>query len=130
MISDKFVLLGALVQIWGCANYTLDTLRGTTKPNRVTWFLWALAPMIAFSAELDKGVGLRSLLTFSVGFGPMIVLAASFYNKKSYWQLKKTDYFCGVMALVGLALWFVFREANIAIVFSILADGLAALPTL
>lgn len=130
MISDKFVILGFILQLWGCLTYTRDTLAGRTKPNRVTWFFWALAPAIAFAAEINKGVGLRSLMTFAVGFGPLVVFIASFVNKKSYWQLKRSDYLCGLAAVVGIILWFIFREANLAIIFSIIADAMAALPTI
>lgn len=130
MISDKFVIVGALVQLWGILVYAKETWRGKTKPNRVTWFLWSLAPLIAFAAELSKGVGLKSLMTLSVGLGPLIILVVSFANKKSYWQLKPSDYLCGLLSIVGLILWLTLNEGNLAIIFSVLADGFAALPTL
>ena len=31
--------------------YLRDTLRGTTKPNRVTWLLWAVAPLAGCSGR-------------------------------------------------------------------------------
>lgn len=130
MISDKFVILGSLLNLWGCAAYAQDTLKGKTKPNRVTWSLWSLAPLIAFVAERNKGVGLVSLMTLSIGIGPLIVLVASLSSRKSYWRLRQTDYLCGLLSLLGLALWIIYRDANIAIVFSIAADIFAALPTL
>lgn len=130
MISDKFVILGVLLQLWGCWVYARDTIKGKTKPNRVTWFLWFLAPTVAFAAEINKGVGLLSIMTLSVGLGPLIVLIASFANKKSYWQLYWTDYFCGLLSLLGLVLWLVYREGNIAIILNIMADLSAAAPTL
>jgi len=130
MISDKFIIFGVILQLWGCLVYARDTVKGDTKPNRVTWFLWFLAPTIAFAAEINKGLGLVSLMTLSVGLGPLIVLAASFANKKAYWELHWTDYLCGLLSIVGLVLWLVYREGNIAIVFSIFADLCAAAPTL
>lgn len=130
MISDKFIILGVLLQIWGCWVYAKDTFRGKTKPNRVTWFLWALAPIVAFAAELDKGVGFISLMTLSVGLGPLIVLAASFGSRQAYWKLHWTDYLCGLLSLLGLALWLIYREGNIAIILNIAADACAAAPTL
>jgi phosphoglycerol transferase MdoB-like AlkP superfamily enzyme len=130
VISDKFIILGILIQLWGCLVYAKDTAIGKTKPNRVTWFLWFLAPTVAFAAELNKGVGLVSAMTLSVGLGPLIVLVASFANKKSYWKLHWTDYFCGFLSLLGLALWVVFKDADIAIVLNIAADLSAAAPTL
>jgi len=130
MISDKFIILGVILNLWGCSVYARDTIRGDTKPNRVTWFLWSLAPLIAFAAERNKGVGLVSLMTLSIGLGPLIVLVASFLSKESYWKLYKTDYLCGFMSLLGLALWIIYSNANIAIIFSIGADIFAALPTI
>lgn len=130
MISDKFVIIGVLLNLWGCTIYARNTIKGKTKPNRITWSLWSLAPLIAFAAEINKGVGLISLMTLSIGLGPLIVLFASFASKKAYWRLHQTDYLCGLLSILGLALWIIYRDANIAIVFSIAADIFAAAPTL
>lgn len=129
MISDKFVIFAALLNLWGSLGYANLTLKGKVKPNRVTFSLWALAPLVAFGAQIGEGVGLQSLMTFMVGFGPLIVLITSFMNKESYWQLKKFDYVCGGLSIIGLGLWAITGEGNLAIFFAILADGLAALPT-
>lgn len=130
MISDKFVILGAVINLAGLYVYIVDMMKGKTRPNRVSWALWALAPLIAFAAELNKGVGLQSLMTFIVGFGPLVVFVLSFLNKKSIWKLGWFDFTCGALSILGLILWLFTREGNIAIVFSIIADGLAALPTI
>ena len=130
MINENFILLGALLNVIGSATYAYNTVKGRTKPNRVTWFLWALAPLIAFSAQIDEGVGLQVLMTFMVGFGPLLVFIASFMNKKYYWEISRLDIFCGVLSLAALALWFVTGEGIVAIIFSILADLLAGVPTL
>jgi len=129
MISDKFVILGAVLNLMGSSRYVWDVLKGRAKPNRVTFFLWALAPLIAFGAEIHEGVGLRSLMTFMVGFGPLIILLASFLNRGSVWKITTFDIVCGILSLLGLLLWLITRHGNVAIFFSILADGLAALPT-
>lgn len=129
MINPNFVILGAILSLIGSSGYAYDTFRGLTKPNRITWFLWASAPLIAFFAELSEGVGIHSLMTFMVGFGPAIVLVASFFNRKSYWEITKFDMICGALSVLGLILWFITRTGNIAILFAIFADGLAALPT-
>lgn len=129
MINEKFVILGAILNLYGSVSYVLSTLKGRTKPNRVTWSLWALAPAVAFGAQIDKGVGLRALMTFMVGFGPLLVLIASFVNKKAYWKLTRFDFICGGLSLIGLALWMVTKEGDLAIALAIAADGLAAVPT-
>lgn len=129
MLHPNFVILGAIIGLSGTLSYLIDTLKGKTKPNRVSWFIWTLAPLIAFSAELSEGVGIQSLMTFMVGFSPLLILISSFFNKKSVWKLGKLDYTCGGLSIMGLILWLILGEGNIAIFFSILADGLAAIPT-
>ena len=129
MISDKFVIIGAIFNLAGTSTYIVHTLEGKTRPNRVSWFMWSLAPFVAFAGELGKGVGLQSLMTFMSGFCPLLILIASFVNKKSVWKLTGFDLTCGFLSLLGLLLWAITREGNIAIVFSIAADCLAALPT-
>lgn len=130
MLHPNFVILGAIFSFLGILSYIRSTLKGETRPNRVTWSLWALAPLIAFSAELDKGVGIQSLMTFMVGFNPILVVIASLKNKKAEWKLGKLDYVMGALSLIGIALWLYLGEGNYAIFFAIIADGLAAIPTL
>jgi hypothetical protein len=130
MISDKFVYLGALFSLVGSSTYALSTLRGRTRPNRVSWFVWSLAAFVAFSAQLSQHVGIRALMTFMVGFGPLMIFLASFVNKKSYWRITRFDLLCGVLSLFALVLWRITGVGNVAIALSIGADVLATLPTL
>ena len=129
MINQNFVILGAIIATMGSLSYLIDTIKGKVKPNRVSFLMWSLAPLIAFVAELKQGVGLQSLMTFEVGFLPLTIFIASFFNKNAKWKLTRFDLTCGVLSLIGLILWYITASGNVAIVFSILADGLAALPT-
>ncbi|MFH1536115.1 MAG: hypothetical protein ABIC96_03555, partial [Patescibacteria group bacterium] len=130
MLNENFVILGAVIAGLGSIKYLIETIQGRVKPNRVTFFLWALAPLIAFSAEIKQGVGIQSLMTFWVGFSPLVIFIASFLNKKSEWKLGTFDYLCGSLSLIGLLLWLMTGVGNVAIIFAIVADGLAALPTI
>jgi hypothetical protein len=129
VLDEHFVLLGAAIGLLGGCAYLLDTLKGKIRPNKVSWFIWSLAPLIAFGAELQEGVGLRALTTFVVAFNPLLIFAASFVNRDAAWRLTRFDLYCGLLALVGLVLWYLTRAADIAIIFSILSDALAAIPT-
>lgn len=130
MIHPNFIYLGIALQLWGGISYLLDTIRGTVKPNRVTWFLWSLAPLIAFFAQIQQGVGIEALATFIVGFVPLMVFIASFINKKAEWKMQTLDYWCGGLSLLGIVLWLVTKVGNVAILFSIIADLLACIPTI
>ncbi len=130
MLHQNFVIIGALIGALGSLAYLIDTVKGRVRPNRVSFLLWALAPLIAFAAQLKQGVGLEAWMTFSTGFLPLTVFLASFVNKKAEWKLTRFDVVCGVLSLLGLALWLITKVGNIAITFSILADALAAVPTI
>ncbi|MEK7096738.1 MAG: hypothetical protein AAB859_00300, partial [Patescibacteria group bacterium] len=71
MINENFIYLGILLNSIGSISYIIDTVKGKVKPNRVTFFLWALAPLIIFFSEIKQGVGMQSLLAFVVGFWPL-----------------------------------------------------------
>ena len=130
MINENFVYLGVIIAFLGILTYLYKTFKGEVQPNRVTWFLWALAPLIAFSAQIEQGVGAQSWLTFIVGFGPLLVFLTSFVNKKSYWKITKLDLIFGFLSIIGLILWKITGLGNVAISFSIMADGMAAVPTI
>ena len=124
------VFVGAFVQLFGGAFYIKDTVWGQTKPNRVTWFLWMLAPYIGTAAAIADGVSWAILPVFMAGFIPMCTLLASFVNKKAYWKLGAFDYVCGAFAFLALVLWFITEQPVVGVIFAIIADGLAALPTI
>lgn len=105
-------------------------MRGETKPNKVTWFFWSVAPLIGTAAAISDGVTWAVLPVFISGFGPLLVFISSFLNKNSYWKLEKFDYWCGGLSFLALVFWFVTKIPEIAILFAIAGDGLAAMPTL
>jgi hypothetical protein len=130
MLNSNFVIVGTLIGAVGALAYLIDTVKGKVKPNRVSFLLWSIAPFIAFAAQIKQGVGIESLMTFSTGFLPILTFGASFVNKKAEWKITKFDLVCGALSMLGLILWLITKVGNIAITFSILADGLAAVPTI
>jgi len=130
MFDVHVVFLGAIIGLSGTAMYARDTFRGVTQPNRVTWFLWFLAPMLAFSVEIHQGVGLRSTMTLVIGLGPLLVLIASFANRQSTWKLGPFDVACGIASFGGLVLWLVTSDDMVALFSFMTADFLAGLPTI
>lgn len=130
MIDARFAILGALITVAGNAVYAVDTVRGNTQPNRVSWTMWMLAPLIGFAAEVTQHVGLQSLLTFAIGFGPLLVVCASFLDPKAYARVTLFDVLCGALSLVALVAWAVTGTGDVAIFFAIMADFFGAVPTL
>ena len=130
MLHSNFVIVGTLIGAVGSVAYLIETVKGKVKPNRVSFLLWSIAPLIAFFAQIKQGVGLEALMTFSTGFLPLTIFIASFVNQQAEWKVTRFDLLCGFLSLVGLALWLITRVGNVAIFFSVVADALAAIPTL
>ena len=125
-----FATAAAVINFAACLGYVHAILKGAATPNRVTWFLWTVVPLIAGTAQLRSGVGFSTLVVLSVGIGPACVLLASFAARTGSWRLGPFDYVCGACSLAALALWAVTGDPIVAIVLSILGDAAAALPTL
>src|SRR6185312_6897722 len=119
MLPYWFLFIGFAINLFGAGGYIVDILKGKIKPNRVTFLIWPIAPLITFAAQIQQGVGIASLFSLFVAFTPFLVLIASFVNKKAAWKLTKFDITCGVLSLVGLILWQVTKVGNVAIFFSI-----------
>ena len=79
---------------------------------------------------MKEGVGIQSLMTLTVGLNPLAIFVASFFNKKSEWKLTRFDLVCGLLSFLGFVVYLVTQVGVIALVFSIVADGLASLPTI
>jgi hypothetical protein len=125
------VILSALISIFGASFYIRDTLSGKTKPNRVTWFMWATAPLIGTAAAIASGAdGWAVVRVFLAGFMPLLIFLASFVNPNSYWRLKKFDLGCGTLSIAALIIWVVAGSPQSAIMLALAGDGFAAIPTL
>lgn len=130
MIDERWVYLTLVLNLVGSAHYIVMILRGQVRPNRASWLLWAIAPAVVLAAELDQGVGLRTLMTFGIALGPALVLAASYLRRGAYWRLGVFDWVCGALSGLAVLLWALTDSPNTAIVLSMAADALAAVPTI
>jgi hypothetical protein len=129
VLDERFIYLVVVLNVLGFSTYLIATLSGRARPNRVTWFVWALAPLVAFGAQLGEGVGPQALMTFMVGIGPVLVFAASFVNRQAAWRITRLDLVCGGLSLIALGVWLGTGHGESAIALTIVADLLASLPT-
>lgn len=127
---EYLVIAGALLNLSGSIGYARDTLAGRTKPNLVSFVLWATAPIIGAAAGFAQGGKWEVVPVLMTGVGPLLTIIASFFTKGRRWQLKRFDYICGIFSVLALILWRTTHEPNIAIFFAIISDALAAIPTI
>jgi hypothetical protein len=128
VVNQNVVWLGAAAMVWGTVVCVRDVSRGRARPNLVTWLMWTLVPAIALVAQLRVGVAAEAVLTFTLAACPAAVVLATL--GRSRWAVAPFDICCGSLAAAALVMWWLTGEPSIAILLSIAADLVAAVPTL
>ena len=130
MLPEKIIFIGILLNIIGYYFYFKNMFFGQTKPNLVSWFIWMLAPFLGVFFQIKAGAGLSVIPVFIAGFGPFLVLIVSILRKNGYWKITLLDAICGALSIAALALYILTKNLATSVIFVILSDGLAAVPTL
>ena len=123
-------IIAAVISSLGGLYYLYETITGKARPNRITWLLWGIFPLVTFFAQKAQGVQGLSYINLTSAATPLLIVTMSYIRKNAYWQTRPLDYACLVAAGFGIILWALTKNPNLAIVFSIFADLCAALPTL
>jgi hypothetical protein len=53
MFSEIFAILAGLMLVAGAPPYLFDIIKGKTKPQRATWFIWGFLGVIAFISQVS-----------------------------------------------------------------------------
>ncbi len=131
MIPEYFAYFTILFGLVGSFFYIKDTISGKTRPNRISWIFWTIAPFVGVYIAYNSGVSIPLLIsTFMAGFCPLLVVIASFFNKNAYWKTTKFDVLCGILSFVAIIIWFTTKNTVLALMFAIMADLFAGIPTI
>ena len=122
--------MAAAIRVVSGARYALGVLRGVARPNWMSWSLWGLTAMIAFVAQLTGGAGDEALVTFVLGVTPLIVCALAVATGRAESGRVGLSVGCAVIAVAGIVLWQLTANPMLAVLFCIIADFFASLPTL
>jgi hypothetical protein len=121
-------LLAGLITLAAIIPYISDILRGSTRPNLVTWFLWTLNGSILASAQYTAGASWTlSVLVASNVSTAIVTLLAVLYGQRKYGTI---DAICFVMAILAMAGWWWTKNPLTAIVLGVLAEIFAVSPTI
>ena len=66
---------------------------------------------------------------FLAGFGPLLVVVFSIFRKNAYWRLSAFDIICGMFSVLALVLYALTHNLAVSIIFAILSDLFAFIPT-
>lgn len=130
MINENFVFLGLFLQVMGQISYISSVVKGYVKPNLVSHFVWFLAPFIGVFFQLQAGARFSTLSVFMTGFVSFMVFIVSILKRNGYWKLNTFDVICGIISLSSLVIYIMTRNLGISILFAIISDSLAYIPTI
>jgi hypothetical protein len=129
MLPTEFIIVAILLRLAGGTRYLLATLHGKAQPNIVSWSLWSLTALIAFTSQVSKGVGVEALVTLAVGIGPLAVVMASLLKGRHKIEITRLDLLWLALALLGIFLWIKTSDPLFALLMSIVSDIFSSIPT-
>lgn len=121
-------IIAGLLAMGAVIPYIKDILHGTSKPNTVSFAIWEFLLLISFLAQLTSGASWSILMLAGdlIGTGIIVILCLKGYGYHKYgW----TEWVCLALAILAIVLWQVTKEPVLAIIFALIADLMAAVPT-
>ncbi|MDB5204224.1 MAG: hypothetical protein JWP09_252 [Candidatus Taylorbacteria bacterium] len=121
--------MGGLIAFFSIIPYIKDILHGTTRPNVVSYILWCILLSISVFAQYSSGASWTILLVGADLAAALMVILFCFtgYGYKKYGPL---EIICFTLAIIAIVLWQVTNNPLLAIIFSLIADILAGIPTI
>lgn len=115
-----FSILSALIIIAGAPPYFWDILKGKTKPQRITWFIWAVLGVIAFISQLSLHGGWSLVFIGLDALGSIAVFLLALKYGVGGWT--RSDKAALVIAGIGMIVSVLARQPIIALSGVVLAD--------
>lgn len=131
MLPEYFAYLTIVIGLLAMYTYIKSMLQGKARPNRVSWILWGVVPMIATYIGYKSGISLPILAaTFMAGFISVSVVIVSFFTEGAYWKTEKSDIWCAILSAIAIVVWVATKNGVVSLIFAILADLFAGIPTM
>jgi hypothetical protein len=123
-ILATFGILSAIVGLIAYPPYLRDMFRGTTKPERASWFIWTVLSGIALASQIAEGATWSLLMTAANTLGVAVIFLQSI--KFGVGGLHSRDIISLVIAAAGLALWAFTKQPVLALIIVIIVDAAGA----
>ena len=130
MLPENIIYFAVFLNLLGHLLYIGSILKGYAKPSLVSWFFWTLAPFIGVFFQYKAGAGLSMLPIFIAGFGSLVIMIVAILTKNGFWKITSLDLYCGLFSALALIFYIFTHNLGISILFAILSDALASVPTI
>lgn len=109
--------------------YTISIVRGDTRPNIVSYCIWAILLIISISAQITAGASWSILLLIGDLSGVLLVVTLCLrgFGYKKYGRI---EFVCTMLAILAIVLWQITNLPLLAIECAVVADQMAGIPTI
>lgn len=125
----KIVLgtLGAVLTLAAHIPYTIDILKGQTKPHVFSWIIWTIIGATGLAAQLSEHGGAGAWATGGDVLASIIVVVLCvWYGTR---DITRVDIASFALGIVAIGLWVLTNDPLWAVIFVILADALGFVST-
>lgn len=121
-------LLAGLLSLAAFVPYIIAIVKGATKPNRATWWIWTTNGLILLASYYATGA--ESTVWVAVGYfvGSLLTAVLALRYGEGGWS--PFDRSCLLGAALGLLFWWMFNSSIVALVTTLFVDFAGALPTI
>jgi hypothetical protein len=127
MSVEIFGYLSGIAILVSFVPYIRDVFLNKTKPERMSWLIWGILGFIALFSQFAKGGTFSLIMTGAQAAGDLFVFILAI--KWGIGGFLKRDLFALIGAALGLFLWFITKEAAVALFIVIFIDGTGAFLT-
>jgi hypothetical protein len=124
-MTKPFLLYGVLSVVFaiiGFAPYIYTILKGRTKPEKSSWWIWSLLMVVALATQVAQGATWSLALTATFLFCNIAI--ATLALKHGYGHFKPRDVVAIVAAIFGIVFWVFTDNALAALLITISIDFL------
>lgn len=126
-MKNSFALLAGAIAIAATLPYIVNAIRGSTRPNVVTWFTWTLLNGLTAIAALSGGAAHTTL--FAGASAACCATVAALGLRFGFEQYTRFDVGCQALAAIGVAAWYLSGNPAVDVVVNVAAGLIALLPT-
>jgi hypothetical protein len=121
-------IIAGCISVLAFCPYLISILKGKTKPNRVTWWIWSLLGVLLFYSYRASGATDTLWVPLSYMITPLITALLSIKYGVGGWT--KFDLMCLFAAATSTLVWFVSGSPSTAVLLYLCIDLFGILPTI
>lgn len=121
-------VIAGILPVVALVPYVISVLRGRTKPNRATWWIWTLVGILTIASYRSSGADQTIWLAVAYAFCPFVIGILSIRYGQGGWD--RTDQGCLLLTGISLVVWWILESALAALLLHIFIDFLGLIPTL